>query len=51
MTETTSCEHCGNVVPIARAERVVIDAWTHYFCSERCKLQWGEQGELEEEEE
>jgi hypothetical protein len=50
MDETTTCEHCGLVVPIAKAERVVADDWTHYFCSERCKILWGEQGELEPEE-
>ena len=49
MAETTTCEHCGNVTPMASAERVVIDNWTHYFCSERCKLIWAEQDEIEEE--
>jgi len=50
MTQPTNCEHCGKVIPPGPAERVVVDNWTHYFCSERCKIQWGEQGEIEEEE-
>ena len=51
MAETTTCEHCGTVVTTHSAQRVVADDWTHYFCSELCKIQWGEQGEIEEEEE
>ena len=50
MAQATRCEHCGTVVPIVKAERVVVDDWTHYFCSERCKILWGEQAELEEDE-
>ena len=50
MTQTTTCEHCGAVVLRDRAERVVFEDWTHYFCSERCKIQWGEQAEIEEDE-
>lgn len=50
MTEATTCEHCGKAIPPGTAERVVVDNWTHCFCSERCKLQWGEEGEIEEEE-
>jgi YHS domain-containing protein len=48
--QTTTCEHCGTVIPAHSAERVVADGWTHYFCSERCKIQWGAQAEIEEEE-
>lgn len=50
MPQPTNCEHCDAVIPADAAESVVVDNWTHYFCSERCKLQWGEQGEIEEEE-
>ena len=50
MAQTTTCEHCGTVIPRDSAERVVVEDWTHYFCSERCKLQWGEQAEIEEDE-
>jgi len=50
MANTTTCEHCGNVVPLDKAERFVVESWAHYFCSESCKLQWGEQGEIEEDE-
>jgi hypothetical protein len=50
MAQTATCEHCGTVIPRERAERFIVEDWTHYFCSERCKLQWGEQGEIEEEE-
>jgi hypothetical protein len=50
MTQTTTCEHCGTVVPLAKAERLVVEDCTHYFCSERCKIQWGEMGEIEEDE-
>ena len=49
MARTTTCEHCGTVIPIEEAERIVVEDWTHYFCSERCKLQWSEQAEIEEE--
>ena len=49
MTEATACEHCGKVILPGKAERVVVDNWTHYFCSERCKIQWGEADELEED--
>jgi hypothetical protein len=31
-------------------ERLVVEDWTHHFCSERCKVQWGEQAEIEEDE-
>jgi hypothetical protein len=50
MAQTSTCEHCGAVVETNRAQRIVVEDWTHYFCSERCKIQWGEQGEIEEEE-
>lgn len=50
MPEPKNCEHCGAVIPAGTAETLVVDDWTHYFCSERCKLRWGEQGEIEEEE-
>jgi endogenous inhibitor of DNA gyrase (YacG/DUF329 family) len=49
MAQTTTCEHCGKVITTDEADRFVVDDWTHYFCSERCKIQWGEQGEIEEE--
>ncbi len=49
MPETVTCEHCGNLVAKQKAQRLVVEDWTHYFCSERCKLEWGEQGEIEEE--
>jgi YHS domain-containing protein len=45
-----TCEHCGTLTQKAAAERVVVEDWTHFFCSERCKLQWGEQDELHEDE-
>ena len=50
MPQTTTCEHCGTVIGKEKAERIVVEDWTHYFCSERCKLQWGEQAEIEEDE-
>jgi len=48
--ETVACEHCGKVSPKETAERLVVEDCTHYFCSARCKIQWGEQGEIEEDE-
>jgi hypothetical protein len=48
--ETVTCEHCGKVTPKKTAERLVMEGWTHSFCSERCKIQWGEQVEIEEDE-
>jgi endogenous inhibitor of DNA gyrase (YacG/DUF329 family) len=50
MPEATICEYCGAVVASAPAESIVVESVTHTFCSERCKLQWGEQVELEEDE-
>ena len=50
MTQTTTCEHCGNATPAEKAERVVADGRTYYFCSELCKIQWGELDEIEEDE-
>jgi YHS domain-containing protein len=47
--ETVTCEHCGKVTPKKTAERLVVEGWTHSFCSERCKIQWGEQDEIEED--
>lgn len=49
MAQTTTCEHCGTVIPLDKAERLVVEDWTHYFCSERCKIQWGEMAEIEDE--
>jgi len=49
MAPTTVCEQCGTVIDTTTAECLVVDDWTHYFCSERCKIQWGEQIELEDE--
>jgi YHS domain-containing protein len=51
MADTITCEHCGKVAPKSTAERIVAESWTHYFCSELCKIQWGEQAEIEDEEE
>jgi YHS domain-containing protein len=48
--DTVTCEHCGKVAPKQSADRVVVDGWTHYFCSPLCKIQWGEQDEIEEDE-
>jgi YHS domain-containing protein len=48
--ETVTCEHCGRVIPKKSAETLVAEAWTVYFCSERCKIQWGEQAEIEDDE-
>ncbi len=50
MPETIVCEHCGLPVEKKQAEIVVVDDWPHYFCSEQCKIEWGELGEAEEEE-
>ncbi len=50
MAETITCEHCGKVAPKKSAERLVAEGWTHYFCSALCKIQWGEQAEIEEDE-
>ena len=50
MAQSTTCEHCGTVIPVAKAERLVVEDWTHYFCSERCKIQWGEMAEIDEDE-
>ena len=50
MAQTTTCEHCGTVIAKDRAERLVVEDWTHYFCSPGCKIQWGEQAEIEEDE-
>lgn len=51
MTHATSCEHCGRVILPGEGETVVVETWVHHFCSERCKIQWGEMAELEDEEE
>jgi ribosomal protein L24E len=48
--QTVTCEHCGKVTPKKTAELIVVEDWAHYFCSERCKIQWGEQAEIEEDE-
>ncbi len=50
MPEMVSCEHCGLPVAKERAEVVVVENWPHFFCSERCKLEWGELAEIEDEE-
>lgn len=50
MGDAVTCEHCGNPIVAGKAERLVAEGWTHYFCSERCKIQWGEQAEIEEDE-
>jgi YHS domain-containing protein len=50
MVDDITCEHCGLVVPAGKTARAVAEGWTFYFCSERCKIQWGERGEVEEEE-
>jgi YHS domain-containing protein len=50
MAETVACEHCGKVAQKTATERVVVEDWVHYFCSEQCKLRWGEQAEIEEDE-
>jgi len=50
MAQTTTCEQCGTVIPVTQTERLVVEDWTHYFCSERCKIQWGEMVANEEEE-
>jgi YHS domain-containing protein len=49
MADTKTCEHCGAVVLDSAPERVVVDGRSYYFCSEGCKLQWGEQGEIEDD--
>jgi len=49
MAQTTTCEHCGTVIPTATAACLVVEDWTHYFCSERCKIRWGEAVDNEEE--
>lgn len=50
MARTTTCEQCGTVIPIQAAERIVVEDWTPYVCSERRKLQGSEPAEIEEEE-
>ena len=50
MAQATTCEHCGTVIPLNTGEQLVVEGWTHNFCSERCKIQWGEQAEIEEDE-
>lgn len=50
MPDLVSCEHCGLPVPKERAEVVVVESWPHFFCSERCKIEWGELDEIEDEE-
>ena len=50
MARSVPCEQCGNVTPIEKAERLIIEDRTHYFCSERCKIQWGEQPDVVDEE-
>jgi hypothetical protein len=49
MAQATTCEHCGTVVPLDKAETLIVEDWTHHFCSELCKIQWGELAEIEEE--
>ena len=49
MVQSTTCEHCGRVIARDKAEVLVVEDWTHYFCSENCKIQWGEQAEIEED--
>ncbi|MFQ5665018.1 MAG: hypothetical protein ACE5I7_01170 [Candidatus Binatia bacterium] len=50
MAETTTCEQCGTVITTDTVHRVVVEDWIHYFCSERCKIEWGEEPEIEDEE-
>jgi ribosomal protein L24E len=52
MPDTLTCEYCGR--PVSREQALietVDDAWTHYFCSEACKIACGEQGPLEADDE
>jgi YHS domain-containing protein len=49
MPDKTRCEQCGGVISTDKAERIVADDQVTYFCSERCKLEWSERPELDEE--
>jgi hypothetical protein len=50
MPLTVACEYCEK--PVQREHAVVdaIEEWSHYFCSEACKLAWEEQSALEADE-
>lgn len=50
MPEIIPCEHCGLPVNKEKAEMVVVENWPHYFCSEKCQIEWGELAEIEDEE-
>jgi hypothetical protein len=51
MPNTVECEYCGKPVRHDTALVETVDEWSHYFCSEACKIGWGEQAPLEAEEE
>lgn len=47
MPDSVACEHCGKPVQRRTAEVEMVEDWAHYFCSEACKINWGEQAPLE----
>lgn len=51
MADSVLCEHCGRMTPARAAEIIVVEDWPHYFCSAACKIEWGEQAEIEDDEE
>ena len=50
MPTSVLCEYCGKPVQQEHAIVETVEEWSHYFCSEICKIAWGEQSALEAEE-
>lgn len=50
MTRSVACEYCGNPVQRERAVVETMEDWSHYFCSEACKVAWEEKCDPEAEE-
>jgi hypothetical protein len=51
MAEAVACEYCGKLVEREHAFTEPVEGWPHYFCSEACEIAWGEQGDLQADEE
>jgi hypothetical protein len=50
MPTSVACEYCGKPVQPEKAVVETVEEWSHYFCSEECKVAGGEQSALEAEE-
>ena len=51
MGQQVVCEHCGKPLASEDALVEIVESWPRYFCCEECKIVWGEQAEIENEQE